>query len=254
MNTLDKQQRLQELLLELARPETKITGQNLEQYIFRLQDIYEADFRHLYSGVFGVITSIDADDASELARLQENIQTLHTASVSWMEEKRGHVSEDFCHRLEKLYDHVNLDISRINYTQEIANRMEEKNRKAGEEIKQLSEKATNMQKDYITILGIFSSIVITFVAGMVFSSSVLSNIDKVSIYRLTFVMLMIALLLFNLLNLLLDFIRRVNQRGVPTQRKEKKQAGSVIAGINVILFIMLAVDLVAWLWYWHRFG
>lgn len=161
MNTLDKQQRLQELLLELARPETKITGQNLEQYIFRLQDIYEADFRHLYSGVFGVITSIDADDASELARLQENIQTLHTASVSWLEKKRGHVSEDFCHRLEKLYDHVNLDISRINYTQEIANRMEEKNRKAGEEIKQLSEKATNMQKDYITILGIFSSIVIT---------------------------------------------------------------------------------------------
>lgn len=253
MNTLDKQQRLQELLLELARPETKITGQNLEQYIFRLQDIYEADFRHLYSGVFGVITSIDADDASELARLQENIQTLHTASVSWLEEKRGHVSEDFCHRLEKLYDHVNLDISRINYTQEIANRMEEKNRKAGEEIKQLSEKATNMQKDYITILGIFSSIVITFVAGMVFSSSVLSNIDKVSIYRLTFVMLMIALLLFNLLNLLLDFIRRVNQRGVPTQSNEK-QAGSVIAGINGILFIMLAVDLVAWLWYWHRFG
>lgn len=148
---------------------------------------------------------------------------------------------------------MNLDISRINYTQEIANRMEEKNRKAGEEIKQLSEKATNMQKDYITILGIFSSIVITFVAGMVFSSSVLSNIDKVSIYRLTFVMLMIALLLFNLLNLLLDFIRRVNQRGVPTQSNEK-QAGSVIAGINGILFIMLAADLVAWLWYWHRFG
>lgn len=56
MNTPDKQQRLQELLLELALPETKITDSNLEQYIFRLQDIYEADFRHLYSGVFGVIT------------------------------------------------------------------------------------------------------------------------------------------------------------------------------------------------------
>lgn len=35
MNTQDKQQRLQELLLELARPETKITSQNLEKYILR---------------------------------------------------------------------------------------------------------------------------------------------------------------------------------------------------------------------------
>lgn len=250
MNTPDKQQRLQELLLELAHPETKITDRNLEQFIFRLQDIYEADFRHLYSGVFGVITSIDADDASELANLQENIQALHTTSVNWLTKKRGHVSEDFCHQLEKLYDHVNLDISRINYTREIANRMEEKNRKACEDIKQLSEKATNMQKDYITILGIFSSIVITFVAGMVFSSSVLSNIDKVSIYRLTFVMLMIALLLFNLLNLLLDFIYKVNQRGVTTQTTKR----SMIMYINGILFTMVLIDLLAWLYYWDRFG
>ena len=84
MNTPDKQQRLQELLLELALPETKITDSNLEQYIFRLQDIYEADFRHLYSGVFGVITRIDADDASDLAKLQENIHTLHSTSVNWL--------------------------------------------------------------------------------------------------------------------------------------------------------------------------
>ena len=253
MNTQDKQQRLQELLLELARPETKITSQNLEKYIFRLQDIYDEGFRHLYSGVFGVITSIDADDASELVRLQENIQTLHRTSVDWLAQQRGHVSEDFCHRIEKLYDHINLDISRISYTQEIARRIEEKNSKTGEELEQLSEKAANMQKDYITILGIFSSIVITFVAGMVFSSSVLSNIDKASIYRLTFVMLMVALMLFNLLNLLLDFIRRVNQRRVAT-RSNENQADSVIGGINLVLFIMLFIDLAAWLYYWHRFG
>lgn len=245
MNTPDKQQRLQELLLELALPETKITDSNLEQYIFRLQDIYEADFRHLYSGVFGVITRIDADDASDLAKLQENIHTLHSTSVNWLTKKRGHVSEDFCRRLEKLYDHVNLDISRISYTREIAKRMEEKNLKTSKEIKLISEKANNMQKDYITILGIFSSIVITFVAGMVFSSSVLSNIDKVSIYRLTFVMLMIALLLFNLLNLLLDFIYRVNQRGVPAPDK-KKQTTPVIIKINCILFTIVVMDLLAW--------
>lgn len=39
----------------------------------------------------------------------------------------------------------------------------------------------NKQLENITILGIFSAIVITFVAGLVFSSSVLQNINKVSI-------------------------------------------------------------------------
>ena len=110
MNTPDKQQRLQELLLELALPETKITDSNLEQYIFRLQDIYEADFRHLYSGVFGVITRIDADDASDLAKLQENIHTLHSTSVNWLTKKRGHVSEDFClSHLQIVVRHWHID-------------------------------------------------------------------------------------------------------------------------------------------------
>ena len=52
MNARDRQQILQELLLDLARIDTNITKENLEQYIFKLQDIYKDDFRHLYSGMF----------------------------------------------------------------------------------------------------------------------------------------------------------------------------------------------------------
>lgn len=252
MNACDKQQALQELLLELAHLDTDVTGKNLERYIFALQDIYTDDFRHLYSGMFGVITRIDADNALDMAKLQGNIQILYESGVQWLKEGRGHVTQELCDKLEKLYDHVNLEISRISYTQEIAQRMEDKNRKAGEEIKSLSEKAANMQKDYITILGIFSSIVITFVAGMVFSSSVLNNIDKVSIYRLTFVVILIALLLFNLLNLLLDFIAKVNLKTPIVISRKNDNSLSIIGEINMFLFLMMVADIILWAVYWYR--
>lgn len=252
MNVRNKQQKLQELLLKLARLDIDVTEDNVKDYIKDLQDIYTGDFRHLYSGMFGVITRIDANNSLDMAKLQDNIQNLYETSVQWLkDDQHDEVNQELCDKLEKLYDHVNLEIARINYTQEIAQRMEEKNRKAGEEIKSLSEKASNMQKDYITILGIFSSIVITFVAGMVFSSSVLNNIDKVSIYRLTFVVVMIALLLFNLLNLLLDFVVRVNSKtSIVISRNENKsfsfKALSVINKINIVLFLMMIVDIILW--------
>ncbi|WQW10687.1 hypothetical protein KVK65_07000 [Helicobacter pylori] len=44
--------------------------------------------------------------------------------------------------------------------------------------KKLSEELNKQQTQYITILGIFASIVLTFVGGLAFSTSVLSNIDK----------------------------------------------------------------------------
>ena len=113
-----------------------------------------------------------------------------------------------------------------------------------------------MQKDYITILGIFSSIVITFVAGMVFSSSILNNINKVSIYRLTFVIILIAMMLFNLLNLLLDFIAKVNMKPLAVSSKindkKKEPQLSTIAGINLFLFFVMIVDFVLWALYWYR--
>ncbi len=67
-----------------------------------------------------------------------------------------------------------------------------------------------MQKEYITILGIFASIVLAFTGGIVFSSSVLENIHKSSIYRISIIAFIIGLVFFNLIWLLMDFIRDIN--------------------------------------------
>ncbi len=67
--------------------------------------------------------------------------------------------------------------------------LKEISNKTIDDLKQLSgkvqERQEDMQKEYITILGIFAAIVLAFTGGIVFSSSVLENIDKPSIYRIS---------------------------------------------------------------------
>lgn len=74
------------------------------------------------------------------------------------------------------------------------------------------------QTQYITILGIFASIVLTFVGGLAFSTSVLSNIDKANACRLVFVMAFIALFFGNILYLL--FLSKIS---LSKEKKDKQE-------------------------------
>lgn len=244
----DKQNELTKILKELSEPNRKVSENNFNEYINRLENVYERDFRHLYSGLFGTITMIDDNEQYDLVKLTENIGFIY----SQINSSSG-TDCKFKDKIKKLYDHVNLDVARIEYTKRIADKITEKNTETNMELKKIGEKAESMQKEYITILGIFSSIVVTFVAGMVFSTSVLSNIDKVSIYRLVFVMLLIALMLFNLLGLLLEFIEKINGRVDTNININGKKKSSTIASINCCILVLMIIDFISWLIYWYRF-
>ncbi len=86
--------------------------------------------------------------------------------------------------------------------------------------KKLSEELNKQQTQYITILGIFASIVLTFVGGLAFSTSVLSNIDKANAYRLVFVMAFIALFFGNILYLLFSFLSKIS---LSEEKKDKQE-------------------------------
>lgn len=85
-------------------------------------------------------------------------------------------------KLEKLYDHMNLECIRLQDFDEKMSRVKDVSIKLEDDLnknyKKLSEELNKQQTQYITILGIFASIVLTFVGGLAFSTSVLSNIDK----------------------------------------------------------------------------
>ena len=249
---VDRQGLLQKLLIELAAENCKLDDAELDRYMTKLIEIYQGGFRHSYSGIFGMITTIDSEDKLSIEILQQNIAFIHENYQEWTLKREASVPEELLKSLNKLEDHINLDISRITYTKKITEEMEEKSRATNSNLKIINKKAENMQKEHVTILGIFSSIVITFVAGMVFSSSVLNNIDKVSIYRLVFIMALIALMIFNLVYLLLDFIAKINNQRILTESQGKKPA--IMGSINMVLFAILFLDFVLWAIYWCRFS
>ncbi len=244
LNEQEKRDSLNEILIELSKSQDILKEpKNRVSFFIRLESIYyndnEENFRHYYSDIFSTLTLIDGDSSiGSLDILAQNIQTIKDGYIPKNKDENGkciNISKE----VVKLYDHTNLDIARINYTKTMTNEtmseltknkllvveleqkvkeaeklLEELSNKTIDNVKnlcdQVQEKQGDMQKEYITILGIFASIVLAFTGGIVFSSSVLENIDKASIYRIALITFIIGLVFFNLIWLLIDFIRDIN--------------------------------------------
>ena len=217
--------------------------ENKNTFFKRLESVYyncnEENFRHYYSDIFSTLTLIDGDPSiGSLEILAQNIQVIKDAYIP----KNYDVNKkliDIKKEILKLYDHTNLEIARINYTKNMTNKtkseltnnklyldkvendlintkndlsklVQDSNEKFENTTKDINDKQVDIQKNYITILGIFAAIVLAFTGSSVFSSSVLQNIDKPSVYRITLITLILGFILFNIICLLINFIREIN--------------------------------------------
>ena len=79
-------------------------------------------------------------------------------------------------------------------------------------MKDAVEKVDEMQKQYITILGIFASIVLAFTGGIAFSTSVLENIGNASIYRVVLIATGLAFVLLNIIYVLTRFVQEIAKK------------------------------------------
>lgn len=119
----------------------------------------------------------------------------------------------------------------------------------------LSEKVSNLQKDaddihrsldkaqadYIAILGIFASVVLAFVGGMAFSTSVLENIKGVSIYRLLIVALVIGIVFVTVIFFMFYFV------GVLARQKLFNLKTCIPLGIVYLIFgILTSIVFIMW--------
>ncbi|GAA8843065.1 hypothetical protein DUHN55_05740 [Helicobacter pylori] len=183
----DKDKKLEKIIVLLCE-EGDLSSQK-DQIIKDLKEIYKGEYKHKYSKITTIILNSTRDKEQAFMMLTQNIKTLK-------EIQDNKEVESIKPKLEKLYDHMNLECIRLqdfdekmSRVKDISIRLDDLNKN----YKKLSEELNKQQTQYITILGIFASIVLTFVGGLAFSTSVLSNIDKANAYRLVFVMAFIAL-------------------------------------------------------------
>lgn len=180
------------------------------------------DFRHFYSDIFAVLSLIDKDPSlGNIEILSQNMDIIRQGYRPMNNGADGN-PVNIEKQINKLYDHINLEIARINYFKETEMRTETELEKVSETLSQIEDSVSNMedtivmademQKQYITILGIFASIVLAFTGGIAFSTSVLENIANSSIYRTILIAVILAFVLTNVIYILTRFIMEIGNK------------------------------------------
>lgn len=253
------------ILFDLAVSEFSLKDASSRSKIYqRLEKLYysssgDGNFRHFYSDIFIVLTAIQQHDrpgsvdilGHNLGEIRRGYQAINTDDCGNPIDIRD--------ELKKLYDHVSLDIARINYSDaadrrigqeesiaqvksqvtEVQERIDAAKNDLDSQMDAVRKTVQDAQKEYITILGIFASIVLAFTAGIAFSTSVLENMHKVTVYRAVLVALVIGLVLVNCLYGLFYYLSKL----------VKDQDGSKVLPLiitNAIFLLLILLTCVAW--------
>lgn len=168
----------------------------------------------------------------------------------------------------KLHAYVNLETTRLEYTEANFAKAEvqkdvaeakatiQKMQSASENIKkevrrtkeETKEKIAGLQKEHITILSIFSGIVLSFTGGAIFTSSVLQNLGNVSIGKLILVLTLVGFVLVNGIYGLLYYVYLLtNNHRNNIDKTQTNKAMKPIWFINGLLIIILVLN-----WYFNK--
>ena len=134
--------------------------------------------------------------------------------------------------------------------------------------KELREEFKSIEKDYVAILGVLATIIVTFVSGIAFSTSVLENMHKVSIYKSLTIATIIGIVFITTIGIECSLIDNIinkktnadkvnaSTKFVPTTKKEKMKAivdsvadficrnATQVLVIVVILILIWSISLV----------
>lgn len=256
-----------DILFELAKSQELLQDAYNRSVMYkRLELLYDAEssekpFRHFYSDIFYVLTQIQQNPKlGDINILGQNIDVIRDGYNPQNRSKDGERIIDVTDAINKLYDHLNLDIARIMYSDAAdrrisgeaaleniqtqinsihmeAQKIKEDFSVSEKKIVKVEEKLAGTQKEYVTILGIFAAVVLAFTGGIAFSTSVLNNIAQAGIYRTIIITLLIGLILVNILFGLFYYINSL-------VGKEHEMHPLIIS--NSVIIAMLFITVIAW--------
>lgn len=185
--------------------------------------------RILYSEVSSILYSLDE---VRMGLFSTNIEKL---MVFILNRKSVGADVDCDKIIIKIYDHFQLIMRQAeNVEKSMYIGFKESADKFRSEIK-------IVEREYISILGIFAAIVLTFVGGITFSSAVLQSMFAVSMYRLITVTILLAFVMVNVIWLLINFILTINDKNTKTFKLNIMvfDIGCAIACVGVMLYWLL---------------
>lgn len=255
----EKEIRTQKLvtLLRQISDEEDIADSELvyKNYYEKFCEVYKDGYRQPYDVIYNLLMEMKWS-GKEVDKLCYNIQFMYQYAYQRIKDNRSDL-ENVYRQIEKLYCHINLDIARMNYVTasefvkgQKAKDFESQIKRLDNSIISFDKRMKNTQKNVytrikkeiskiqtesMTILSIFTAVVLAFVGGLVFSSSVLENIHKTSIYRTSFMAIIIGIVVVNSIWGLVSLLEKTNVN------KKIHKSPFFIADImlGVIFFVMV---------------
>ncbi|AWZ48337.1 hypothetical protein C3495_05670 [Clostridiaceae bacterium 14S0207] len=203
--------------------------ENISADIIQYYKIHEG--RHLYSEVSTFLYNTKEDDFEYIFANLEDIKR-------YLEQ----VNNKYALKIYKLIDHIKLEQLRLfqlklnqeNNAKKLIDTIEHKTLEYSEKInkmdisfKEINNKYKKQKKSIdelnnqiISIIGIFSAIVITFFGGMNLLGSALNNMHNVSKYRIIFVILITGFVVFNIIFMLLYYVNRLIGRCIQSKLEQ----------------------------------
>ena len=200
----------------------KMNNEDFESILKIFKEIYSKEYRHYYSNISALIYSERRNSANPkeaLDILGENNRKLHKYINQEMDhDDKSKLDIEILKKCNKFYDHIDLEVVRLKeYDRQIEKSVndinvtiKDFNNEAQKKTEMIQEEARKMKSEYISILGIFASIVLAFVGGLTYSTSVLSNLHHGSIYRVSIVSSIVGMVFLLIVWLLMDFVKSIN--------------------------------------------
>ena len=216
----------QKLVLDSNQYKPERTVDSIEKYITD-----NPIGRILYSEISSFIVGLNE---SQRATVSANLDTL----VSYVLD--SDVGLDVQKISIKLYDHFQLNLIQIENAKSASDKAIAES--IVDEKEKLHKEVKGVEKEYITILGIFAAIMLAFVGGFTFSTSVLNNIGNADTNKLALIALIIGLVFVLLLTVLISFLREINEKTRDKNGKRIIHWASVIA--IAVLTILIVVSII----------
>lgn len=235
----EKYETLENFLKDISKEDlSEKEYKNAEQ---TLRNIYcdGAKFRHKYSRITAYLIDISNDSPKILETITNNIDSLYTRCFK-NNIQTSKECENFQDSIDKLIDHINLEYIRLKDILGTKENIKESKafqnqfKAFQKSVEKIQKEVEASKKEYVTILGIFASIVLGFVGVFTFSTAMFQSLDKASAYIILTSICVGGIVVGNILFILFETIKSITY-------KSSSKPFWVIYG--VFNFILIAIFL-----------
>lgn len=242
--------------------------QDIEYIVYNLTELsLSKKHPELEPRIFKIIDHIKLEQI-RLSRLEIETHKQAMISVSEMEISIGEHTSNIKNEVKKvmcLSEKLSLEVSsskeRFDTLEVDFEDYKKQTSSIENQFDDVKSKLNNFNMESITVLGIFSGIVMAFFGGMSFFNGVLNNIHQVSKYRIIFITLLIGFTLFNIFFLLIYSISKIVGKPIKAECKTldcscENKCGRIKTLVKIYpilfyidLFSILMMVILTILWY-----